>query len=85
MSAAAARVPKDAIEATVRRVLPNEMFSVETDQGDEIAVHVSGELRVSVVRLLPGDRVLVDRSPFDTTKGRIVARARGRNHGVIER
>ena len=58
--------------ATIARVLPNEMFLVVTESGDEVSVHVSGKSRAAFVRLLPGDRVLVDRSPFDATKGRIV-------------
>jgi translation initiation factor IF-1 len=48
------------------------MFLVETDDGHEIAAHVAGRLRMAFVRLVPGDRVRVQPSPFDGTKGRIV-------------
>lgn len=60
------------VRATVKRALPNEMFLVETEAGAELAVHVSGKMRNAFVRLLPGDTVFVDASPFDATKGRIV-------------
>lgn len=63
---------KPTVLATVKRVLPNEMFLVETTCGDEVSVHASGKSRVAVVRLVPGDEVQIERSPFDPTKGRIV-------------
>jgi len=49
------------------------MLLAETDQGDRIAVHAAGPMRVAIVRVLPGDRIVVERSPFDAGKGRIVA------------
>ncbi len=64
--------PQRECNATIQRVLPNGMHLVTLDSGDELAVHVSGKMRVRFVRLLPGDRVCVERSPFDATKGRIV-------------
>lgn len=64
------------LRAIVRRVLPNEMFLVETDHGDMLRVHVSGKLRNAFIRLLPGDTVRVEPSPFDATKGRLVMPSR---------
>ena len=49
------------------------MLLVETAKGDRVAVHAAGKMRVRIVRVLPGDRVRIQRSPFDATKGRIVA------------
>jgi len=59
--------------ARVVETLPNEMLLVETENGDRVAVHASGKMRVRIVRVLAGDRVRIERSPFDATKGRIVA------------
>ncbi len=57
----------------VLATLPNEMVLVETENGDRVAVHASGKMRVRIIRVLPGDRIRIERSPFDATKGRIVA------------
>ncbi len=65
------------VSATVTAVLPNAMYRVRLERGEEIMAHVAGDLRVSFVRILAGDRVQVQVSPFDPTKGRIVARAGG--------
>jgi translation initiation factor IF-1 len=59
--------------AQVLEMLPNEMLLVETEDGDRVAVHASGKMRIRIVRVLPGDHVRIERSPFDATKGRIVA------------
>lgn len=54
--------------------LPSTTFKVRLDNGHEVLAHISGKMRVHYIRLLPGDRVTVDMSPYDLTKGRIVQR-----------
>ena len=63
------------VEATVVESLPNAMFRVELDSGHEIVAHVSGKMRMHFIRILPGDKVTVEMSPYDLTKGRITYRA----------
>lgn len=69
-------VKKDAIrlEAKVLDALPNAMFKVELENGHHIIAHVSGKMRMHFIRILPGDTVTVEMSPYDLTKGRIVLR-----------
>ena len=69
---------KDAIEVegTVVEPLPNAMFRVELDNGHKVLTHISGKMRMNYIRILPGDRVLVELSPYDLTRGRIVYRYR---------
>ena len=69
-------VKKDAIrlEAKVIDALPNAMFRVELENGHQIMAHVSGKMRMHFIRILPGDSVTVEMSPYDLTKGRIVLR-----------
>jgi translation initiation factor IF-1 len=62
------------VEATVTTALPNAMFKLKLEQGNEILGHVSGKMRKHFIRILPGDRVKVELSPYDLTKGRIVFR-----------
>ncbi len=62
------------VEATVKEALPNAMFRVELDSGHEIMAHVSGKMRMHFIRILPGDKVTVEMSPYDLTKGRITYR-----------
>ena len=62
------------IEGVVEKALPNAMFQVQLEGGHTILAHVSGKMRMHYVKLLPGDRVLVELSPYDLTKGRIVFR-----------
>lgn len=64
------------VEATVKEALPNARFRVVLDNGHEILAHVSGKMRMHFVRILPGDRVGVEMSPYDLTKGRITYRER---------
>jgi translation initiation factor IF-1 len=64
------------VEGTVREALPNAMFSVELDDGRKVIGHMSGETRTRYVRLLPGDRVRMDLSPYDLSRGRITRRLR---------
>jgi translation initiation factor IF-1 len=69
---------KDAIEVegTVVEPLPNAMFRVELENGHKVLTHISGKMRMHYIRILPGDRVLVELSPYDLTRGRIVYRYR---------
>ncbi len=69
---------KDKIEAegTVSEALPNAMFRVRLDTGHEILAHISGKMRMYYIRILLGDRVKVELSPYDLTRGRIVYRYR---------
>ncbi|MHC4075204.1 MAG: translation initiation factor IF-1 [Planctomycetota bacterium] len=69
-------VKRDAIrlEAKVLEALPNAMFKVELENGHEILAHVSGKMRMHFIRILPGDKVTVEMSPYDLNKGRIVLR-----------
>jgi translation initiation factor IF-1 len=62
------------VEATVRESLPNAMFRCELDSGHQIIAHVSGKMRMHFIRILPGDKVTVEMSPYDLTKGRITYR-----------
>ncbi len=64
------------VEATVKEALPNARFRVVLDNGHEILAHVSGKMRMHFVRILPGDKVGVEMSPYDLTKGRITYRER---------
>jgi len=67
---------RDAIrlEAKVIEALPNAMFTVELENGHHILAHVSGKMRMHFIRILPGDTVTVEMSPYDLTRGRIVLR-----------
>lgn len=62
------------VEGTVLEPLPNAMFKVELDNGHEVLAHISGKMRMHYIRILPGDRVLVELSPYDLTRGRVVYR-----------
>ncbi|GAB4307239.1 MAG: translation initiation factor IF-1 [Myxococcota bacterium] len=64
------------VEGKVLEPLPNAMFRVELDNGHIILAHISGKMRMHYIRILPGDRVKVEISPYDLTKGRIVYRAK---------
>jgi translation initiation factor IF-1 len=67
---------KDAIrlQATVVEALPNAMFRVELENGHKVLAHVSGKMRMHFIRILPGDTVTVEMSPYDLNRGRIVLR-----------
>ena len=60
------------VEGTVLEKLPNAMFQVELENGHKILAHISGKLRMNFIRILPGDKVLIEMSPYDLTKGRII-------------
>jgi translation initiation factor IF-1 len=62
------------VEGTVIEPLPNAMFKVELENGHEILAHVSGKIRMHYIRILPGDKVTVELSPYDLTRGRITYR-----------
>jgi len=62
------------VEGTVIEPLPNAMFRVELENGHRILAHVSGKIRMHFIRILPGDRVTVELSPYDLTRGRITYR-----------
>jgi len=62
------------VQATVKEALPNAMFKVELENGHEILAHVSGKMRMHFIRILPGDTVTVEMSPYDLNRGRIVLR-----------
>lgn len=62
------------MEGTVTDALPNAIFKVELENGHEILAHISGKLRMNYIRILPGDKVTVELSPYDLTKGRITWR-----------
>ena len=62
------------VEGIVSEALPNAMFKVKLENGHEILAHVSGKLRMNFIRILPGDRVTLELSPYDLTRGRITWR-----------
>ena len=62
------------VEGTVVEPLPNAMFRVELENGHKVLAHVSGKIRMNFIRILPGDRVLVELSPYDLSRGRITYR-----------
>jgi translation initiation factor IF-1 len=64
------------MEGTVTETLPNTMFRVRLDNGHVVTAHISGKMRKNYIRILTGDKVLVELTPYDLTKGRIVFRAK---------
>ena len=62
------------VEGTVLEKLPNAMFQVELENGHRVLAHISGKLRQNFIRILPGDKVTLELSPYDLTKGRIIWR-----------
>lgn len=62
------------VEGVVTESLPNAMFRVKLEQGHQILAHVSGKIRLHFIKILPGDRVLVELSPYDLSRGRITYR-----------
>jgi translation initiation factor IF-1 len=72
------RKKKDAIEVegTVVEPLPNAMFKVELPNGHTVLAHISGKIRMHFIKILPGDKVIVELSPYDLTRGRITYRFR---------
>ena len=64
------------VEGTVVELLPNAMFRVELQSGHRVLAHISGKMRIHFIRILPGDRVKVELSPYDPSRGRITYRYR---------
>ncbi|MGQ9779028.1 MAG: translation initiation factor IF-1 [Bacillota bacterium] len=62
------------VEGTVIEPLPNAMFRVRLENGHQVLAHISGKMRMNFIKILPGDRVTVELSPYDLTRGRIVYR-----------
>ena len=72
-------MPKDdaiEVEGTVLEPLPNAMFRVSLDNGHKVLAHISGKMRMHFIRILPGDKVKVELSPYDLSRGRITYRAK---------
>ncbi|AWW26711.1 MULTISPECIES: translation initiation factor IF-1 [Acetobacterium] len=67
------------VEGSVIESLPNTIFLVELENGHQITAHISGKLRMNYIRILPGDKVVVELSPYDLTRGRIVWRGKGKS------
>lgn len=62
------------VEGVIKELLPNTRFKVELENGHSVTAHISGKMRLNFIRILPGDTVLMEMSPYDLTKGRIVFR-----------
>ena len=64
------------VEGTIVEPLPNAMFRVELDNGHKVLAHISGKMRMHFIKILPGDRVTIELSPYDLTRGRITFRSK---------
>lgn len=64
------------LQGTVIEALPNAMFQVELENGHKVLAHISGKLRMNFIKILPGDKVTIELSPYDLTRGRITWRAK---------
>ncbi len=64
------------VEGTVIETLPNAMFRVELENGHRVLAHISGKMRMHFIKILPGDKVTIELSPYDLTRGRITYRVR---------
>ncbi len=62
------------VQGTITETLPNAMFKVTLDNGHKVLAHVSGKMRMHFIKILPGDKVTIELSPYDLTRGRIVYR-----------
>ncbi|MBI3590802.1 MAG: translation initiation factor IF-1 [Candidatus Melainabacteria bacterium] len=78
-------MPKDAIEfeGIIKESLPNAMFRVELDNGHMVLAHISGKIRKNFIKILPGDRVKVELTPYDLNRGRITFRVQEKR-GVVK-
>jgi translation initiation factor IF-1 len=65
------------VEGVVKDTLPNAMFKVEIEGGHVVLGHISGKMRMNYIRILPGDKVMVELSPYDLSRGRIIRRFKG--------
>ena len=68
------------VEGTILEKLPNAMFQVQLENGHQVLAHISGKLRMNFIRILPGDKVTIEMSPYDLTKGRIIWRDKYREN-----
>ena len=73
-----AKVEAIQVEGTIVEPLPNAMFRVELENGHKVLAHISGKMRMHFIKILPGDLVTVELSPYDLSRGRITFRARGK-------
>lgn len=64
------------VEGTIIEPLPNAMFRVELDNGHKVLAHISGKMRMHFIKILPGDKVTVELSPYDLSRGRVTFRAK---------
>jgi translation initiation factor IF-1 len=64
------------VEGTILESLPNAMFRVQLDNGHKVLAHISGKIRMHFIRILPGDRVKLELSPYDLSRGRIIYRCK---------
>ncbi|MCO4781262.1 MAG: translation initiation factor IF-1 [Candidatus Cloacimonadota bacterium] len=64
------------VEGTVLEALPNAMFNVKLENGHELLAHISGKMRKFYIRIIPGDKVKIEMSPYDLTRGRITYRSK---------
>lgn len=64
------------VEGTIIEPLPNAMFRVELDNGHKVLAHISGKMRMHFIKILPGDRVTLELSPYDLTRGRVIFRTK---------
>lgn len=71
-----AKVDTIEVEGVIRESLPNAMFKVELENGHQVLAHISGKIRKHFIKILPGDRVKVELSPYDLSRGRITYRMR---------
>ena len=64
------------VQGVVKEALPNAVFKIELENGHKVLAHVSGKMRMNFIRILPGDKVKIELSPYDLTKGRIIYRSK---------
>lgn len=69
------------VEGTIIEPLPNAMFRVELENGHKVLAHISGKMRMHYIKILPGDQVTVELSPYDLTRGRVTFRSKGGGKG----
>ncbi|MFW8600503.1 translation initiation factor IF-1 [Desulfobacterota bacterium M19] len=66
------------VEGSILEPLPNAMFRVELENGHKVLAHISGKMRMHYIKILPGDKVTVELSPYDLSRGRIIFRGKGK-------
>ena len=66
------------VEGTILEPLPNAMFRVELENGHKVLAHISGKMRMHFIKILPGDKVTIELSPYDLSRGRIIFRGKGK-------